>query len=862
LAAKSSAKQGASPDDGSRHWVGPLAALVVFSVVAWLLHRELEQIHVHDIIAHLEAIPSETLLIGLLLTGGSYLALSLYDFLALRYLHKKVPVSRVVMASFIANAFGHNLGFAAFTGGAFRLRLYASSRLTAIDVATVTGFTSITTGLGLAVLAGVSFLFYPEEAAAALRTHTEWLLVLGFALLGLVAAYFVWTCSRRARLEFRGWLLRPPGAVIGATQIIAGTFDLGMSCGVLWLMLPASSHVDFVAFAGAYAVAVTAGIISHVPGGLGVFETVVVISLPSIPADALLGSLLAYRAVFYLAPLGVATVMFAAEELGAQRARLAQARARASAFIGPVVPSVVGALTFIAGTELLFSGATRHVDADIASITRLLPLPVVELSHLAGSAIGLALLILARALFRRIRFAYHISFWLLLAGGVFTLLKGGIFKEALFLWVVLGMLVLGRGSFYRPASLLHQRFTPTWAASIVGVIVASVWIGLLVNRHIEYSNDLWWTFAFDANAPRMLRTSLLVCVLTAGVLLMTLLRPAPPVPELTRKPELDDIKRVLTESPSTLSNAVLTGDKHVLFSESGRSFIMYQVQGRSWIALGDPVGPREEAEELVWRFRELSDEHGGRVVFYQSSVECLPLYVDLGLAAMKIGEEARVPLANFSLEGSIRAELRTARRRGERDRATFEVVQPADVPQLLPALRAISDSWLKDKATAEKGFSVGSFGERYLRNFAIAVVRRDGEPVAFANLWQSAAHEEVAVDLMRFSPDAPPGAMDFLFVELMLWARQQGFSWFSLGVAPLAGLERHPLAPAWHRIGNFIFRHGEHFYNFEGLRRYKAKFHPTWEPKYLVAPGGVGLPLILVDVSVLIAGGIKELFVK
>ena len=107
------------------------------------------------------------------------------------------------------------------------------------------------------------------------------------------------------------------------------------------------------------------------------------------------------------------------------------------------------------------------------------------------------------------------------------------------------MLVLGRSSFYRTASLVRQRFTPTWAASIVGVIVASVWVGLLVNRHIEYSNDLWWTFAFDANAPRMLRASLLVCVLTAGILLVTLLRPATPVPELTRKPELDDIKRVL-----------------------------------------------------------------------------------------------------------------------------------------------------------------------------------------------------------------------------------------------------------------------------------------------------------------------------
>ncbi len=862
MSAKPSADPQTSLGEGSRLWVGPVAALLVFSVMAWLLHRELEQIHVHDILEHLEGIPSTTLLIGLLLTGGSYSALCLYDFLALRYLHKKVPVGRVVVASFIANAFGHNLGFAAFTGGAFRLRLYASSRLTAIDVATVTGFTSLTTMLGLAVLAGVSFLLFPNQASATLSGHGGWLLPVGLALLGSVAAYFAWTCTRRARLEFRGWLLRPPGAAIGATQVIAGTLDLGMSCAVLWLMLPATAHVGFVAFAGAYAVGVTAGIISHVPGGLGVFETVVVIAVPQIPADALLGSLLAYRAVFYLAPLGVATVMFAAEELGAQRARLAQARSRAAAFIGPVVPSVVGALTFIAGTELLFSGATHQVDVGIASVTRLVPLPVVEFSHLAGSAVGLGLLILARALFRRIQLAYHISFWLLLAGGLLTLLKGGIFKEALFLWVVLGMLVLGRSSFYRRASLLQQRFTPTWAASIVGVIVASVWVGLLVNRHIEYSNDLWWTFAFDANAPRMLRASLLVCVLTAGVLLVTLLRPARPAPELAHKPALEDIKRVLAQSPSTLSNAVLTGDKHLLFSDSGRSFIMYQVQGRSWIALGDPVGPRSEAEELVWRFRELSDEHGGRVVFYQSSVECLPLYVDLGLAAMKIGEEARVPLADFSLEGSIRAELRTARRRGERDRATFEVVQPGAVAQILPALRSISASWLKDKATAEKGFSVGSFSERYLRNFPIALVRRDGEPVAFANLWQSAGREEVAVDLMRFSPDAPPGAMDFLFVELMLWARQQGFAWFSLGVAPLAGLERHPLAPAWHRIGNFIFRHGEHFYNFEGLRRYKAKFHPTWEPKYLVAPGGVGLPLILVDVSVLIAGGIKELFVK
>jgi phosphatidylglycerol lysyltransferase len=115
---------------------------------------------------------------------------------------------------------------------------------------------------------------------------------------------------------------------------------------------------------------------------------------------------------------------------------------------------------------------------------------------------------------------------------------------------------------------------------------------------------------------------------------------------------------------------------------------------------------------------------------------------------------------------------------------------------------------------------------------------------------------------MRFDPDAPRSAMDYLFIELMLWGRAQGYRWFNLGMAPLPGLEAHPLAPAWHRVGNFIFRHGEHFYNFEGLRRYKAKFEPQWEPRYLVARGGIALPRVLIDVSVLIAGGMKELFAR
>jgi len=240
----------------------------------------------------------------------------------------------------------------------------------------------------------------------------------------------------------------------------------------------------------------------------------------------------------------------------------------------------------------------------------------------------------------------------------------------------------------------------------------------------------------------------------------------------------------------------------------------------------------------------------------------LSLYVDLGLAALKVGEEARVPLDAFSLEGGARADLRQAHRRALRDGATFEVVPPEGVDALLPALKRISDAWLAAKSTGEKRFSMGAFSPQYLRQFPLAIVRSEGIPTAFANLWTTGTRAELSVDLMRFGPDAPRGAMDYLFIELMMWGRREGYRWFNLGIAPLSGLEAHPLAPAWHRVGNFIFRHGEHFYNFEGLRRYKSKFAPIWEPRYLAARGGIALPRVLVDVSVLIAGGMKELFAR
>lgn len=860
-----SLRDAADPEERTRTlatWLKPAGALALLAIAGSLLHHELAAFDWRAVLTAARAVPRQALIAAITFTAISYWILGLNDVLGLRYAGKRISHARALLVSYIANAFAHNIGLVSLTGAAIRFRLHAPSGLTALDIATVSAFCSTTTLLGLATLAAVSLLVDPVQAATALHLGRYATLAAGLSAAALVVAYVAWAGLRCAPLEIRGWRLRPPGARLALTQWAMGTVDFTIAAAALWFLLPATTNVSLVAFAGAYAVALIAGLVSSVPGGLGVFEAVILLTLPEVSPAALLGSLLAYRVVYYLLPLGTAALLFAGSELTAQRERFLRAGALATAVVTPAAPWVASTLAFLAGCILLISGATPAIDSRLHALSDLLPLPVMELSHLAGSCIGVGLLILARGLSRRVNAAYHATLLLLGGGIIASLMKGGDVEEATALACVATILWVGKGAFYRPSSLMADRFTPGWIASVAAVLALAVWIGFLSQQHVEYSGQLWWTFAVTGDAPRMLRASLAAGLLLAGFLTLNLLTPRPPDPGLPRAGDLAAAREAIERDDQSLGNVALTGDKRLLFSDERDAFIMYQIQGRSWIALGDPVGPRERHESLVWAFRELVDRHGGWTVFHEVSGMRLPLYVDLGLAPLKMGEEARVPLPGFSLEGSARAELRQAHRRAERDGAVFEVLPPERVVELMPQLRRISDVWLAEKAAREKRFSVGAFSADYLARFHVAVVSVGGRPVAFANLWMSGGHEELSVDLMRFAPDAPRGAMDYLFTELMLWGRAAGFRWFNLGMAPLAGLERRPLAPLWHRVGNFLFAHGEHFYNFEGLRRYKDKFKPVWQPRYLLGPGGWALPRVLVDLSLLISGGARGLMMK
>ena len=844
--------------------LGAAASVVILSIALWFLHKEQAGLSKAAVVAHIKSIPSWALFASIGFAVCSYLVLTGYDVIALRYLDRKVTYKRAALTSFMAYAVGHNVGLVALSGGSIRYRMYSLAGLSASEIARLIVFVTATFGIGASGLLGIALLLMPATQTAVLKLPPALVTSAGILLLAVPAAYAALAILRRAPLRIGAWQVEVPRPSIAMSQIVVAAADLMFASAVLYVLLEPLLDIGYLPFLGIYLLAIGAGLISSVPGGIGVFEAVLIAALPQVNTTALLGTIIIYRLVYYVMPLTLALLLLVGHEARQHAKVLETSMSRAGGWLAGIAPQVISMMVFLAGLVLLVSGASPAVESRLAMISKALPLPLLELSHLAGSVVGTGLLILARGLYRRLHGAYLTAIAALTAGIVISLLKGLDYEEALILAGILIALSLSRKEFYRLESVADQLFSTQWIVAIVVVLGIAFWVGLVSFRHVEYVGELWWQFALDAEAPRMLRASLLAAVTALAFALWKTIRgKARAATHVPLPDEGGQVRRVVAGAINSTANAALLDDKRFLWSADSQAFIMYQVSGRSWIALGDPVGPQGHQEELVWAFRELVDRHDGRTVFYEVSGELLSLYVDLGLTLSKLGEEGRVSIEGFSLQGSHRAELRQADNKAKKLGAVFEVIPRVDVPAITSELRRISDSWLSDKSTAEKGFSLGAFSESYIENFDCAVVRVNGDIVAFANLWPAPAGSDLSIDLMRYDQRAPKGIMDFLFVELMLWGAANGYRWFNLGMAPLAGLEKHPLAPLWHKLGHLIYSHGENFYNFEGLRHYKDKFDPEWQPRYLACPGGwLNLPAALFDASRLISGGTAAMLAK
>lgn len=640
--------------------------LVLFVVALEVLRLELRTVSWHALTADIAGTPPSRLFVAVLLTALNYVVLTGYDLLAFASIGRRLPPASIAAASFLAYAISHSVGFAMLSGASVRYRFYTRWGVTADELSRIVFSYSVTFALGLFALGGLSLATSEVPAGFGLPSARV-LMPVGYLLMLAPLAYLVATRVRRAPLRLWRLELPLPSLRIAVAQLALSTVDWALAGAVLYVLLPPST-LSFLPFLGIFLVAILLGMVSHVPGGLGVFEGLMVLLLkPYLSSAELVPALVVFRAVYYLLPLSIALVGLVADEAWQRRGQVGRLATAAGRVTAQLTPTVLAVFTFLAGVVLLFSGATPPAPGRLERLAAFLPIGIIEASHFLGSVLGAVLLILSQGLVRRLDAAYYLTAAAIVAGMGTSLLKGFDYEEAILLSLVLLALGRARPAFDRRAAFFETRFSGPWVAAVIGAVVASVWLGLFAFQHVDYSSELWWQFAFESDASRFLRASVGAAIIVVLLGLRRLIAQAPHQAPAPSEADLADAARIIAAQSCTSAYLAYLRDKSLLFNDARSAFIMYAVQGRTWVALGDPVGPESETPDLIRRFLDRCDDFGGVPVFYEIGKTRLHIYVDLGLRFVKLGEEVEVDLTEFTLEGGRAAKCRQALRRLEKE---------------------------------------------------------------------------------------------------------------------------------------------------------------------------------------------------
>ena len=846
-----------------------VVGIALFAAGLAALFHLLSMINIHHVVRDAKSTNPLAIAGALLATAAGYASLIGYDWSALRHIGRKVPFPVVAMGGFLGYSLGNTIGISVLSGGAVRYRIYSAFGLNALEVAAISTFVSLAFGLGISVIGLAGLVIRPTSLTEFSSLSAEHVRLIALAtLVGTVALIGAASVSGRA-LKLWKFELRAPAPGILMGQLAFTALDTCMAATALYILLPTGAP-DFVTFLVIFATGLMVGVLSHVPGGIGVFESVVIAGLPpTVSIEQAAVALLLFRIIYYLVPFVLAMVFISVNEARLARGLISRIFGDVSDTFAPVsramtsiAPGATGATGLGLGIYLLLMALMPSVRPSQVDPNDILAAILLEGGALLSAVLGVIMILLAQGLMRRISAAFWLTEAALIGGALASVLNGVDIKSAMLLLAAAVVLSPIKGEFYRAARLTQNLLSPGWFALIFAITISAAAFLFLMQENTPYSHELLLRFSSDANAPRALRAGLTATALMTFALIYIALQPARAHSVVADPEALERVREIVDAQDMPLANLALTGDKTFFFSENGEAFIMYVVQGKSWIAYADPIGPKAAVRDLAWAFFDAAYAAGCRPVFYEISDAYLPIWVEMGMTVNKIGEEATVILKDFSLSGRKFKAMRAAHNQALREGNSFELISPPYSDELMARLREVSEEWLVEKRGREKRFSVGRFDPEYLQRFRLAITRHNGRIVAFANVLETSTHQGATIDLMRYTPEAPPNVMQFQFVALMEALRDEGTEQFSLGMAPLAGLEVKYGARLWNRFGSVLFKYGRAFYNFAGLRAFKQKFGPEWRSRYFAVPGALPPISALRDVTLAISGGARGVMSK
>ena len=818
--------------DAASAWVVANApriwAVVLVAIVLALSWHSLRGIHTREVRAVLRSLDSRPLTIAAVVTVINIAIMGLYDVMA--FAETRTRAMQRWKFGAVAFCWSNFLTLGPLAGPAIRFWLYRRS---------VAELSELHTGIVSVVIAFVSGLAgWTAAALIAPRVGGGIPLFVFLALVFVIAAAWCGRAIARRTDRFEGRAAAPSRTF---EMALVGWLDWLLGAIVFVLCLHATGRpaptLDLLAefFTGQ-----VIGLASLVPGGFGSSDAFWIARLP-FDQNVSAAGLGAFRLIYYVAPWFIASIVLLSWATRMSSRRIDVAR------------RITASLVAAGGILMILSTASPAIHARVVLMERYLPLPLVEFGQLAAALAGLILLVLARGLARGYASAYKFTIALLLLGGFASLLKGLDWEEAAILGAI-GAAAWSQSSLFDRASggdwLDWGDLAIGFAALLVFVLFGTF------SHHIEFGAlERWTSIGYRLQAARFLRTAASMGVVVGAATLYVLIR----TPVRFEPPTDEEIQQTLNAhagyGTGTTPIMVAVGDKSVFF-DGRRGFCLYRTIGPYLAVFSDPMvtASSERAAFLngLFTFAANIDR---RPLFYQISLDWIPLLHDRGYHLFKLGEEAHVRLDRLTLEGHAGKLTRQILRRAERDAITFRVMHPPEIANRIDELADISSGWLRAKEVTERQFSIGYFDADYIRRFPCAVVETRGGQrlLAFANLLEGPRHEELSVDLMRYRTDGP-SVMDFLLLSTMLHGKSEGYHTFNLGMAPLASVGEHRGARIGERLAGLLFRRGDHWYNFQGVRFYKQKFDPEWVPRYMAYQSAVEWPVALANVSALIAG--------
>lgn len=725
------------------------------------------------------------------------------------------------LIGWICQTFNNFAGFGGITGGSLRKKFYEQENIDSDQALKISLKVWISNGLGLLTMFFMAIPYIIREE--------KWI----YLFLMLVPIAYV-------LFYFFGYKL--PGTRFGKLREVSASQSYGektqmvlMSSFEWWtaaiyfgycvkLFAPQVSIWDSYMI---YVVAIIVGLLSFIPGGIGSFDLIIMLYFKTlgVGSESVFLALLMYRIGYYIIPwiLGIVLLLLNIpqdEENIVYRVIAAN-----------MTRKIIALGVFVSGIILVYSSLKTSIIS--SSLLGIIPLSVIQTTRRYSFVIGISFVALSRGIYDGTKRSFVMTVILLPLSAIFLMMKGMSYREPVFMLVLALVLLITRKQFYRQTHRISlKEFFITF-----GLLLLSTFIVFT----IFYASNIRIDPMVNNN-----RQKILLIVIVTFVISISFLYGRTKRIEF-KKINHDDIREFedfIKDYPSNeYTSLFYLRDKNMFFNEKKTVMFLYKAYSNHIMVLGDPVGKKEDFEKAIDELVNWAAEYHMDVSFYEVSSKNLSIYADQGFSFIKQGMDAIVDLEDFTIAGKKNKSLRHALNYMEKFNIYFEIVEPPFSDDFYQEIREISDDWLGSKK--EMGYSLGGFDDFYIKRNPIAVLRSDEKIEGFATFLPIPNTRKFSIDLMRFRKDSPNGVMDSLFINLMLWAKDQGYKEFILGMAPLANVGGYKYSRYKENILKYVYDFGEKVYGFKGLKSYKEKFNPRWESRYLIYKNDRILPSLL-----------------